>query len=100
MRPDGILALHISNRYLDLEPVIGRLAAERGLSALTNRDLDIPSADLLEGRSPTQWVALAVNDTPLSMLEAMRGWRPLERRDGVRAWTDDYSNLLRSIRWD
>ena len=100
MRPDGILALHISNRYLDLEPMIGRLAAERGLSALTNRDLDISSADLVKGRSPTQWVALAVSDTPLSMLEAMRGWRPLERRDGVRAWTDDYSNLLRSIRWD
>ena len=35
MRPDGILALHISNRYLDLEPIIGRLAAERKLSALT-----------------------------------------------------------------
>ena len=99
LRSRGILALHISNRHVDLEPVLGRLARERGVAALTNQDLEIPSADLLDGRSPTQWVAVAGDEASLDFLRSMRGWRPLELRPGVRAWTDDYSNLLQSLRW-
>jgi SAM-dependent methyltransferase len=99
LRPGGIIALHISNRYLDLEPVIAALAAAQRLPALTEEDLDIPQAELLRGRTPSQWVALAGSLEPLARLGAGTGWRPLVARQGVRAWTDDYSNLLRSIRW-
>ena len=99
LRSRGILALHISNRHVDLEPVLGRLTREEGVAALTNRDLEISSADLLDGRSPTQWVAVARDEASLDFLRSMRGWRPLELRPGVRAWTDDYSNLLQSLRW-
>ncbi len=99
LRSGGIVTLHISNRHLNLKPVLGRLAIEQGLAALTNQDLDIPAADLQDGRSPTQWVAVAKRDAALDVLRAMPAWRPLEVRDGVSGWTDDYSNLLRSIRW-
>jgi hypothetical protein len=99
LRSEGILFLHISNRHVDLEPVLARVIAEQGLFALTNRDLDIPPADLADGRSPTQWVAASRVDETLSFLRGVAGWRPLEQREGVSAWTDDYSNLLRSLRW-
>jgi hypothetical protein len=99
LRSGGILALHISNRHVDLEPVLARLAREQGVAALTNRDLEIPAADLLDGRAPTQWVAVARDEASLDSLRSMRGWRPLDLRPGVRAWTDDYSNLLQSLRW-
>jgi hypothetical protein len=99
LRADGIVALHISNRHVDLEPVLGRLANEERLAALTNQDLDIPEADLRDGRSPTQWVVVARAKSTLDTLRAMPKWRPLEQREAISAWTDDYSNLLRSIRW-
>jgi hypothetical protein len=99
LRPGGIAALHISNKYLDLEPVIGGLAAERRLPALTNADLDISPEEAQRGRAPTQWVVIASAEEPLASLRALPGWRPLTQRDGVHPWTDDYSNLLRSIRW-
>jgi hypothetical protein len=99
LRTDGVVALHISNRHLNLEPVLGTLVKEEGLAALTNQDLDVPAADVQDGRSPTQWVAVAKNESQLDVLRGMRQWRPLEIREGVGVWTDDYSNLLRSIRW-
>ena len=99
IRPGGIVALHISNRYLDLEPVIGRLAAERGLVALTNRNVNISEADALKGRMPSQWVVMARDETPLGGVRGIAGWRSLVQPPNLQPWTDDYSNLLRSIRW-
>jgi len=99
LRPGGVVALHISNRYLDLEPIVGRLVGERHLAALTNLDDEIPAADLQSGRAPTQWVAVATTEESLAPLHAMPRWRALQQRPHVEAWTDDYSNLLRSIRW-
>ena len=99
LRPGGIVALHISNRYVDMEPVIGGLLAERRLPALTRRDVDLSPADVLRGKSGSQWVVLASEEAPLAMLRTTPGWRPLAQQAGVHPWTDDYSNLLRSIRW-
>ena len=99
LRPGGVVALHISNRYLDLEPIVGRLVGERHLAALTNLDDEIPAADLQSGRAPTQWVVVATAEESLDPLRAMPRWRALQQRPACEAWTDDYSNLLRSIRW-
>jgi hypothetical protein len=99
IRTGGLVVLHISNRYLDLEPVIGRLASDRGLAALTNRNVDIPAADAARGRTASQWVVIARDASLLSQVRALPGWRPLAQKDGVYAWTDDYSNLLHTIRW-
>ena len=100
IRPGGLVVLHISNRYLDLEPVIGRLASDRGLAALTNRNVDIPAADAARGRTASQWVVIAPDPSLLTQVRSLPGWRPLAQKDGVYAWTDDYSNLLHSIRWN
>lgn len=99
LRAGGIVALHISNRYLDLEPVVAGIAAELQLTALTNRSVDIRPEDALRGRVASQWVVLANAPALLASVRERPGWRPLVLRDGVHAWTDDYSNLLRSIRW-
>jgi hypothetical protein len=99
LRAGGVIALHISNRHLDLESVIANLVKEEHLRALANEALDISAADAVRGRAPAHWVALAIDDEPLEVLRGMRGWRPLHERPGVHAWTDDYSNLLRSIKW-
>ena len=49
LRPGGIIALHISNRYVQLEPVIAAIVAPMDLFALTKFDSDLPAADAARG---------------------------------------------------
>ena len=93
---DGILLLHISNRHLDLEPVIGALAQETSLDArvfdlLLPRNPDDPHA-----RLSSTWVALG---TDLSELENQAEWTDLRVDSDVRAWTDDRSDLVSILNW-
>lgn len=100
LAPNGLLMVHISNRYLDLEPVVAA-AARDGWSALirTHR----PSA--LEKRNhayASQWVALSRDPVALVTLAVEGGegaWRPLRSRRGFDPWTDGRSSILPLIRW-
>ena len=92
----GILVMHISNRYLRLEKVIGNLANDAGLVALIQDD----KATLGEGRVPSTWVAMARSKDDLGALTADPRWAVLESDRGSRVWTDDYSSLLTVFTWD
>ncbi|MEO7270385.1 MAG: fused MFS/spermidine synthase [Vicinamibacterales bacterium] len=98
LRPGGVVAIHISNRYLDLEPVLGAIAAAERLPALGRFDGEISPADLDRGRTASHWVVTARSVEDLRGLAGTPGWHPLTSEPGVRPWTDDYSNLFRSIR--
>jgi SAM-dependent methyltransferase len=98
LRPGGVLALHISNRYVRLEPVIAAVAAETALFALTKFD-DIPPANTARGRVASHWVLFTAVADRLTVLSREPGWRALSSQAGIHAWTDDYSNLLSSLRW-
>lgn len=86
----GLLAFHISNRYLDLEAVLGRAARELGLFGLA-RAHDPPEGE--RGALPSRWVVLARDEQLLGGLAASGGdWRSV-RTDGP-LWTDHHSPLL------
>ena len=94
----GLLAFHISNRYLKLHPVLANLAGELGLLC-AGRSGSITSKERALGISPSTWVVLARPGTDLGALVRKRTWRPLPGRgNGVR-WTDDFSNILSVLRW-
>ncbi len=61
---DGILAIHISNRYLDLEPVLGNLTAELGLVSFIRYDEDSSPP----GKAASTWVVLARQESTLDRL--------------------------------
>jgi spermidine synthase len=86
---DGVLALHVSNRHMRLEPLLGAIARELGLVALRQFDVRGPG-DLARS---SDWLLMAPIDR---RLRADGGGRELAagrgRHDAV--WTDDYSNLL------
>ncbi len=88
-RPDGILALHISNRQLDLEPVVR--AAARSLS-LPMCVVDRNERGNVEWA--TTWVLLSRDPAVLSIPEIARSCARRENGPTVRLWTDDYSNLF------
>ena len=90
LRPDGVLAFHVSNSALNLAPVAGRLAQDAGLAALhIHADTDAAS-----GRSESDWVLAA----PASVLAAHPSLTAAGRSPvvppGFPVWTDEFSNLF------
>ena len=92
----GILAFHISNRSLNLKPILAGLAESRKLICIGFDDL---KASSLEGKDPSQWVVMARSSPEISNLSINSQWERLNGRKGERVWSDDFSNILRAIKW-
>jgi SAM-dependent methyltransferase len=92
LRPGGVLAVNISNRYLALEPVMERAAADFGKMALSYSSQDEDDEDPLCFGST--WVLMLDAGTYARLRPKMPGGEKIERRADFRPWTDDYSNLL------
>jgi hypothetical protein len=95
----GLIALHISNNYLDLGPVVRELARDAGLAGLDLNEVTLPLADFQQGRRLAHWVVLARRPADLARLRGRPGWRPLEGPHEAPLWTDDHSALLGLLRW-
>jgi len=96
---DGVLVFHLSNRYLDLEPVLGRLSEAAGDAALI-RTNTARTKELLESEGdPSIWAVVAPHNTSLGGLRRNIQWRPLRSRAGVDLWSDDFSNIFSVFRW-
>lgn len=94
LKPDGVLAVHISNRYVDLKPVLEREAALLGKAALL-----VETEDSDDGRCfGTTWVLMANRPDIFAREPYLKGGQPLEKAEWMRPWTDDYSNLFRVIK--
>ena len=97
LEADGMLAFHISNRHLDLEPVLAALAAENGLVALVRRDS--PSREAAAGgQSPSEWLIMARRPEVFGPVVADRRWTRAAAPAGTRPWADDYSDILAVLR--
>ncbi len=96
LREGGMVAFHISNRYLDLEPVLDRLSEELGLAAMIRID---DNEEQIEGLERSSWVVIARSREDLAELVEDLRWYPLVYRPELRVWTDDYSNLLDVMMW-
>jgi spermidine synthase len=95
LRPGGVIASHISNRFLDLEPVLGNLAGTLGLASLVRDDEELEDHP---GKSASIWVALARTRADLRSLASDKNWEAVETDPRVGLWSDDFSNLVRVIR--
>jgi spermidine synthase len=103
LAPEGLLLVHISNRYLDLEPLLAAIAADAKLAArMFDTERGVPEADS-PYRAKSYWVALARSEARLRPLtEAFDAaapskwgaWRALRPRPGFSVWTDDFSNIV------
>jgi hypothetical protein len=98
MTEDGILAVHISNRHLDLQPVLANLARELKLFARRQYDNDADKRPV-PGISTSDWVVLARRREDLGKLADDERWNPVQTDPSVGVWTDDYSNLLSVFLW-
>lgn len=108
LKPGGILLIHISNRFFDLEPVLDTEAQARGWSAAIRLDPGTSGDGLVE-LTGSNWVALTATGERMEQLTGgLRprkdaadpdAWVPLDRRAGFERWTDDYASTLPVLMW-
>ena len=95
LAPDGIVAFHISNQHVDLEPAIALLAQNAGMQAVRVSTL----ANEDRGEFSANWVLASGNAAFFAQPEVEAAGRPTVFKPGLRLWTDDYSSLLPLLRW-
>jgi spermidine synthase len=93
LKHDGVLVIHISNRFLDLEPVLQKASEAMGIRALAKvSDVGkVEDSELMTYAS--HWVAFSRNEQTLKKLEQY-GWSDVRPRSGIHLWTDQYSNIF------
>ncbi|MDM4772443.1 spermidine synthase [Solimonas sp. SE-A11] len=99
LSPQGLLAFHVTNRHLDLMPVLARLAGDAGLAGLQQRFRPADELRRQGDASATDVVLLSRDPANLALLLPGGAWQPLEGVPGTPLWTDSYSNILGVIRW-
>jgi SAM-dependent methyltransferase len=88
--PDGLICFHISNRYLDLKPVLANLARAENLKTLYFSDDDEAEA----GKARSTWVVLANNQKALSRLLTKENLKP------IQAEWDKPLKMLSGMSWE
>jgi hypothetical protein len=94
LKPDGVMAINISNRYLNLGPVVAQAMTEMGWSGVTVDD---------EGEdqpyySGNTWVVLARSPQFFDNPSFKGSSKTLKPKPGFREWTDDFSNLIQILK--
>lgn len=90
LQPDGIMAFHVSNQFLDLAPEVKQQAEHAGMQSVlitsaANDELAEDNAD---------WVLVTANTRFLARPELKAGQSQANAIPGLRLWTDDYNSLL------
>ena len=89
LKPDAILAIHVSNRFLDLAPVIRELALKHGFHGVIVYET---------GSTTSDWILLSKSKAMLLHPKIKEVAQELPSKPGVKAWTDDFHNLVQVLR--
>jgi SAM-dependent methyltransferase len=92
MKPGGVIAFHVSNRFLDLKPVVQQLAEKRGLHVAWVHDT------YEDGGTSSDWILLTKDKTFLLKPEIVEHTEIIVPRPEWRLWTDDFNNLLQVLK--
>jgi hypothetical protein len=99
LAPGGLLAVHISNRFLDLAPVLAAMSRQLGLDAIL--EMHVPSEEqyaLSAEIALSRWVLIGRSRADFGPLVEDHRWESLDELPGP-VWTDDYSNVFRVVRY-
>ena len=92
MKPGGIIAFHVSNRFLNLGPVVGQLARVSGAHAVNVYEKGE------EDRTQSDWVLVSLDRKALEDKVIKDVSEPVEEQPTWRLWTDDYNNLVQILK--
>src|SRR4029077_8592563 len=86
---NGVIVFHITNRYLDLQSVLGAVARDANLVCFAENDAAISEAEIRQGKFPSRWAIMARNTNDLGNLVRDPRWVPVGANAGARVWKDD-----------
>ena len=95
LAPGGILAFHISNQHVDLEPEIALLGKAAGMEVRRVSSAENPA----RGEFTATWMLMTANAGFFNQPDVASRVRPPSEDARLRPWTDDYSSLLPLLRW-
>jgi hypothetical protein len=95
----GLLAFHISNVYLDLRPILGKLARDANLVCLIRHDAEISVEEARSGKTASLWAVMARREEDLGNLVMDPRWQSPPSDVGGALWTDDFSNIATILSW-
>ena len=100
LAPGGLVVFHISNRFLDLNPVLANATRALGLAARGWSDDESieGSAEDTDEKDASDWVVVARSPADLAALDGDARWKALDGDPRVGVWSDDYANLLGVLR--
>jgi SAM-dependent methyltransferase len=94
VKPSGGIVFHVSNRYLDIQSVVGSLALDAGMTCLSRTHF--PSlAERRDGAMTSSYAVVGTGEWMEKVFDSK--WRPC--RSDAPVWTDDFSNVLHVFRW-
>ncbi len=97
LAPEGILIVHISNRHLDLRPVVWKIGQALGLRVISLNVLKIPENQ--SAARPSHFMALTRNPALFDQPDIAAAADPMENfSTDIRLWTDNYSNLFKVLK--
>lgn len=92
MKPGGVIAFHVTNRYLNLVPVVAALANAHRLQMIHVDD------EAEDGASRSDWLLLSERRESLDRPELTESAKEVEVRKDWRLWTDDFNNLVQVLK--
>lgn len=91
---NGVILANISNRHLNVLPVITAAGRELDMAVLHTRQ----NGNRKQGQLPSEWVLLTKNEETISSLLRDKNWRFVAENESL-LWRDDYTNLIPILRW-
>ena len=96
LKENGLLVIHITNRYIDLRPVLAQLAKHHSWSAWEIATEQRPDRPL---ERDAIFVVISRDDLVDRLLDGVSGAKSLEATPEFKLWTDDYASLLSVVRY-
>jgi SAM-dependent methyltransferase len=95
LQPGGVIVFHVSNQYINLEPVVAAIAEDAGMKAESVHS----RGDEQNGYYYADWILVTANETLLSQPEIVNNGFPTPLQENVRLWTDNYSSVFPLLKW-
>jgi hypothetical protein len=102
VKQDGILMVHISNRFLDLKPVVASMKKQGWFMKIRDYNPEQKIADDMQ-YTPSLWIALSRDQAKLDQLTALstadEKWEPIDTKGEFVNWTDNHASILSILKW-
>src|SRR5580658_7908394 len=95
LQPGGVIVFHVSNQYINLEPVVAAIAGDAGMKAVSVHS----RGDEQNGFYYADWILVTANETLLSQPEIVNNGFATPLQANVRLWSDNYSSVFPLLKW-